>query len=240
VRHGRAVVGAGIALIGAALVVVLGAWMVDRERHDDAVRGLARAASGCETSIELGATGEYWLYLERSGEAPELPGNCEQAVAAGDGLDVEVEAPDGRRVEIDTDDSRSYDRAGFQGTSIGSIDITSPGTHQFRVTSDEGGVVAVGRDVGEAGVAWVVVVLAAVGLLAVGLGLVLLGARPSGVEPPVPGAPLPPPFTGLSDFVPVTSPPLVAEPAAWSPPPHPQPTPQPTPQRGATPFRDGA
>jgi hypothetical protein len=218
VKHGRVLVVLGAVLIGAAVLVVLATWYVDGARRDDAVRGLARAAAGCETSIDLGAGGEYWVYVEPDGDAPDLPGDCEQAIASGEGLEVEIVAPDGRVVEIDADDGRSYDRAGSAGTSIGSIEVTATGTHLVTVVSGEGGVVAIGRDPDTAGVAWVVAALASAGLLAIGLGLVVLGLRPPPPAPPEPGRPLPPPFTGLSDFVPVSGPPLVGAPGVWAPP----------------------
>nr|MCU0261568.1 hypothetical protein [Ilumatobacteraceae bacterium] len=139
-RRGRLLVGLGVGAIVLAIATVVAAWFVDQRRLDDAVADLARAAAGCETTIEMRSTGAYAVYLEPQGEAPALPGDCEQAVGSGEGLEIEVIAPDGRLVEVDDTEGPGYERAGEEGERIGTIEVTTPGAHLVRVVSPDGGV----------------------------------------------------------------------------------------------------
>jgi hypothetical protein len=237
------VLGVVVLLVG---IVGAGAlWFAANARLDDNVAGLARAPSGCVTTLDFDRTGEFTMFVETTGSLDDLAGDC-AADTVYDRDDVSDPAvvlvdPDGTEIEIQPTDGDDYDSGGFSGSSIGTIQIDVPGGHVLTVPADgDQFVVAVGGDpnAGVAPLRWGAILLFIVALVVSGILLVLGSRRSTGIEaadsgpwqpgalaPPSwpigpPGFPAPPPTTGA---VGPAGPPLVQPGSAptgspWAPP----------------------
>ncbi len=231
-----------VALVGAGLL-----WFSADERHEDAVRDLARAPAGCETTLEIADGGTYHLYLETAGRLGELPGGCVAAPGEFElprgsepQAEVELTAPDGTTIPVVASDGIAYDVGGFRGVEVGEVTVEQAGSYVLGVGPPEGGfAIAVGGDPDDgtdllrgAAVGTIVV-----GLLVAGILFLVAARRPPAptsarpVPPPSPHAPSPwpsgpplrapgPPSAGAGG---PSAPPGGAEPARspWAPPPPP-------------------
>lgn len=231
------------ALVGAGLF-----WFSADERHDDAVGDLARAAVGCETTLDFARTGNFYVYLETSGTIREVAGDCSAEPGPferprGDRPDVDLvlTGPDGAAVEIVASDGIAYDVDPFRGVQIGELTIDTVGAHRLAVSSGEVAfAIAVGGDPDDGtdvlrGAAMVVLIA---GLLVAG-GLFVFAARQTAsrsgqptVERGAGGAPPAGPWSDVSSSSPPTGPPLL--PPAHARPPAP-PRPPAAPPGGAEP-----
>ena len=99
--------GAGIVVLIVGLLAAIGLWYSAGQREADAVRNLARAPSGCDTTLDFESVGEFTVYVETAGrfdaaiagdcvvEGPyEVPGGSIPAVA------LSLTAPNGDAVEL--------------------------------------------------------------------------------------------------------------------------------------------
>ena len=225
------------------LVVMLGAavalWVASGERRSDNVANFARAAVGCDTTLDFEATGTFVLYIETSGEFDQLAGACD-ADRRYDrdpddvpDLDLVLLDPNGEPLELDEADADAYDVDGFVGTAALTVEIETPGDHVLTVVPTGGApfAVAVGRssDQGVALLRWGAIAAAIAGLVVGGL-LLVLGSRskpgpvapaapwsPEGAPWPAspPGFPAPPPTTGA---IGPPGPPRSSGPSSWAPP----------------------
>ena len=231
-RGPRVAVGVATALIGIVVGVVL--WFVAEARYNDGVESLARAAVGCDTTLDFSSAGEYLVFVETAGILPEVRGDCGASGAFDLGdvspptVEVTIADPDGADIALLTRiDRESYDRAGFLGESIGQIQVTTAGDHVVRVetASPDTFAIAIGEDpAGGVGAFRLVAALATVIGLAVGL-IVALTRRTTRVPPSAVQQPPPadwsvwqaPPAAGPPTAVPPRGPPVAPGAPAWSP-----------------------
>ncbi len=191
-----------IVLVAGALAAIL-LWLGADDRYDDGVVGLARAPVGCETVLDFDEPGEFFVFVETTGRLDEVRGDCDASgpydLADVPEVSVGVVDPDGAPVEISAVSGVDYDRAGFRGTSLGTIEVTEAADHVVRVESAAGQdfAVAVGRDPHD-GVGVLRVAAVALGALGVvvGLALVVIGLRgespgPTAHTPSPPSRPVP-------------------------------------------------
>jgi hypothetical protein len=156
----------GVVIIVVGVLAAAGLWYTAGQRYDDAVRGLARAPVGCDTTLDFAETGTYFLFVETTGAISDVTGNCD-AVTEYDSNRDEVPSvrltmwdpsslellPD-QAMALDRNSTTTYDAAGFVGQSIRSVDVTTAGDHVLRVESSASSAssafaVAVGRDPSE-------------------------------------------------------------------------------------------
>jgi hypothetical protein len=212
----------GVVLLVGLAVVSVALWIASGDRRADNVAGFARAPVGCDTTLDFEATGSFVLYIETSGEFPELAGACEAELVydrdADDvpQLDLTLLDPNGDELDLDDAGDDRYDVDGFVGSAAHTVQIETPGDHVLTVapTGGDAFAVAIGRspDEGVALLRWGAVAAAISGLLLGGLFLVLGSRRPP--TPPArpapwspdgrgwpaspPGFPVPPPTTGAT------------------------------------------
>lgn len=249
--------GRGWMLVLGAVVLVAGLigagalWYASSQRVDDNVADFARAPSGCVTTLDFTRTGEFNVYVETTGSFDELAGDCsaDAEYDRDEVADAQLQLVDagGATVDISEVSGVSYDTGAFTGSSVGVVQIETPGEHSLTVVADgDQFAVAVGGDPND-GVGllrWGAVVCAMVSLVVGGVLLVLGSRRPPQVTAsddslwapqasaatwPIgpPGFPAPPPTTGATG---PAGPPIAPPPIA---PPQGTPTPgsRPTPAR---------
>ena len=181
-RPGRLLTLLGVFIIVVGLAGALLLVGAASERQANAVEGFARAPVGCDTTLDFVESGEYLVFVERSGSTQAVSGDCD-APSAYDlqgAIDVVVTLvdPDGADIELDRAiGSVDYDIDGYVGQAAFSADIAVAGDHVMRVESDSGSfAVAVGRDPGD-GLPELFAAAAAAGVggVIVGLGMILAG-----------------------------------------------------------------
>lgn len=223
--------GVALALVGVVLSVVL--LTVATQRRDNAVEGLARAPVGCDTTLEFAETGEYTLYLERTGRIDAIRGSCDVdgdfTTPADPDVEIVVLDSDGDEVDlVRAGRGPKYSAAGFEGEPIFVVDIDDTDEHVIRVESDddETFAVAVGRNPngGVSALRIGAATSALVGLLG-GAALILAGARRKKVPAPVAGAwhasaPSTPIYYGQPGQAP-QGPPVYGQPGQSAPPTYP-------------------
>ena len=158
-RTGRGTVLFGLFVLLAGLAGAVVLYLVSQQRTDDAIRDLARAPVGCDTTLSFSDTGTFYVYIEHLGTLERLDGDCETpdeySRDADDQPTVEivVRDADGQDLELDRLDEEftySLDDS-FAGTATRQLEIESTGDYVVTVDSDEEDfVVAVGRDPGDA------------------------------------------------------------------------------------------
>jgi hypothetical protein len=188
-RMGRGTVlfGLLVLLAGVAGAVVL--FVLSQQRGDDAIRDLARAPVGCDTTLTFTDTGTFYVYIEHLGTLDSLDGDCETpdeyARGADDEPTVEITVTDDTGAELDLDrleDEFTYSLDdSFAGTATRRVEIESTGDYVVTVDSDDDDfVVAVGRDPGDTATALRLGAFAAgIAGIVLGLGLMLIGVRRS-------------------------------------------------------------
>lgn len=146
---------AGIVVAIVAVLAALGLWYSAGERETDAVRKLARAPIGCDTTLDFAAPGEFLLFVETTGVVDDVPGNCGSG-GPFERTDTAVPVPvvslvdaAGNSVALDSSSGVTYSADGRSGQSIRTFAIETPGDHVVTVESPTGDadfVLAVGRD----------------------------------------------------------------------------------------------
>ncbi len=155
-------------LVGGAVL-----YVVAQRRPAQTVEGFARAPVGCNTTLEFGETGTFYVFEEVGADAVEVGNGCQPVADPTSSFGVEFSG-ELTPASTDDDESLSYDVSGFDGRSVQSIEIAEPGQYTIEVTGNDLTVVAaVGRDPDERidGLRQAALILAIVGIV---LGLLLL------------------------------------------------------------------
>jgi hypothetical protein len=212
----------GAVVLVAGLIGAGAVWYVSSQRLDDNVAGFARAPSGCATTLDFARTGEFRLYVETTGSFDNLAGDCEADTEydRDEVADPQLRLvdPAGAAIVILDTAGAAYDTGAFTASSVGVVQIETPGEHLLTVAADGGQfAIAVGGGPydGVGLLRWGAVALAIVSLVVGGL-LLVLGSRRSPGPPasndslwvpqgsaatwPIgpPGFPPPPPTTGAT------------------------------------------
>ena len=135
-------------VIAAAMLIGADTMIAASRAESDAVR----LAGGCETVVELPATGVYRIGSESSGPALDSSMVCEAVPAGdrqGDVAEVVLVAPDGTQARLMSDgDASEYDGPGWRRQPIGSVRVDTPGEYSVTVIGENVGatVVTIGAD----------------------------------------------------------------------------------------------
>lgn len=137
----------GIVITVAAFVVA----MRGVEQNDRLVADLVRVPSGCATTVDVSASGTYFVYVETKGRVDSIDGcdNDSRTYNTDSAPDVDVTILDraGDVVEQTSDDTVSYSTPSGVGRSIGSFEAAEPGRYVIEVRSaTQSAVVTVGVD----------------------------------------------------------------------------------------------
>ena len=202
-----AMFGTGLAVLIVGLLAAVGLWYAADQRQSDGVRNLARAPSGCDTTLDFEAVGEFTMYIETAGhfDVP-IAGDCAVDGTYGvlgeslPAVSLEMTSPAGDDVVLANASGTTYDVDGFAGESIRTFSVETPGDHILRVDvagdSDVRLVVAVGKDPSDGvGMMQLGAVLAALAGLVIA-GAVMIASRRS--PKPAPGGAVAAPWpTGI-------------------------------------------
>lgn len=180
----------GLLLLGVLLLLAgLGAgaalYVTSGTQYEDAVKNLQRAPVGCDTEFNFSGTGTFIFYAESKGKIGDLRGDCENTGTDydhGDGrirADLTLTDSNGDPVDLARAEGASYDKGGFVGSEIRSLDITEPGRYTLSVQSDDSDfAIAVGRNPKKDAESMqkIAIIAAAAGVVLGGL-LIILGLR---------------------------------------------------------------
>lgn len=220
--------GTGIVVLIVGFLVAIGFWYSADQRESDAVRNLARAPLGCDTTLDFDAAGEFIVYVETVGRLDtQLAGDCaadrtyefdgDEAPAMVLALTTE----DGEAVELLDSSGVTYDAAGFSGESIRTFRIDTPGDHVLRVEApddpDASLAVAIGRDPSDGvGAMQLGAAIAAAVALLIGGALFVAARRKNESTPPADDVPA---WDGQSAGWATTPPgaPVAPSPSGWAP-----------------------
>lgn len=240
-------------LLGVGVVLLLGGvgagaalYVASGSQYEDAVKKLQRAPIGCDTEFNFTGTGTFIFYAESKGAIGDLRGDCENTGTDYDHGDSRISVEliltddNGDEVDLDRTDGASYDKGGFVGTEVRSLQLDKPGKYTLSVQSDDTDfAIAVGRNPKKdfESAQTTAIIVAAAGLV-LGALLIILGLRRKAVPAGAAGSGQPAAFqpggfppVGQPTWAPVappTAPPGVGEPT-------PQPYQQPYPQPGQPP-----
>jgi hypothetical protein len=185
-RMGRGAVLLGLFLLLAGIAGAVVLYLLSGQQRDDAIRDLARAPAGCDTTLAFSDTGTFYIYTEHLGRLDTLDGDCETPDEYSSDADVapriRLHDDEGGEVELDRlDDEFTYTLGDtFAATARRQFEIETIGDYILTVESDDGNdfVVAVGRDPADAANMMKLGALGAgVAGVVMGLGLVLVGIR---------------------------------------------------------------
>ena len=189
----------GVGLLLGFLAAAVGLWIGANRLYDNNVAGFARSPVGCDTTLDFDRTGEFFLYVETTGQLDGMRGDCGASTTyerKGEPPQVQVvlRDPSGEVVQIESSPGLHYDTGEYVGRSFRTVQIADLGGHILTVGTVEGAefVVAIGRDPND-GVGlmrWGAFAALVAGLLLGGLFLVL-GSRRSAasVTDPAPWRP---------------------------------------------------
>lgn len=121
------------------------------QRDQELITDLVRTPTGCVSTVDISATGRYYVYVETKGTINEI-GPCNN-----DARDFEFDIPPevtvtltdagGDAIDLRPDDSVEYDAPDFMGESVATFVISEPGTFTVAVQSSQAdAVVAIGRN----------------------------------------------------------------------------------------------
>ncbi len=217
----------GIVALAAGLVAGVFLWLAAGHRYDDAVRHLAPAPIGCDTTLSFDRTGTYTFFVETKGHVGAIEGDCESAardydVASLPRVTLTLVDADGTNLDLERTSGPTYDRAGRRGEGIRAARIDRTGTYVLTVAATStDAMIRVGKDPGRGVAALRAGAVAALVAGAVAGALLMLLARPrrraAQLRPPVPAWP-----TGLPTRPPLGPPtanPPIPPPYAPRPPP---------------------
>ena len=156
-RTGRGTVLFGLVVLLAGLGGAVVLYLLSLQRGEDAIRDLARAPVGCDTTLSFSDTGTFYVFIEHLGRLEEIDGDCDTTTDeySRDPEDEPVVTitlvdEDGNQIELDRLDEEftySLDDS-FAGTATRQFEIETTGDYVMTVESSDGDdfVVAVGRD----------------------------------------------------------------------------------------------
>ncbi|WP_394935054.1 hypothetical protein [uncultured Ilumatobacter sp.] len=191
----------GLAVLIVGLLATVGLWYAADQRQSNAVSNLARAPSGCETTLDFAAVGDFTMYAETAGRFDEpIAGNCAADGAynvPGDSLpaiSLKMTSPAGDEIVLTDASGSTYDVDGFQGESIRTFSVETPGDHILRVDvsgdSEVRLVMAVGKEPSDGvGMMRLGAVLAALAGLVLGGTMTIASRRPPKTAATVPFEP---------------------------------------------------
>lgn len=188
-RTGRGTVLFGLVVLLAGLGGAVVLYLLSLQRGEDAIRDLARAPVGCDTTLSFSDTGTFYVFIEHLGRLEEIDGDCDTTTDeySRDPEDepvvtITLVGEDGDQIELDRLDEEftySLDDS-FAGTATRQFEIETTGDYVMTVESSDGDdfVVAVGRDPADLSNTMRIAALASgVAGVVLGGGLVLLGVR---------------------------------------------------------------
>ncbi len=139
--------------ISAIVVFIVGMTLalIGVQRDQELIADLVRTPTGCVSTVDISATGRYYVYVETKGTINEI-GPCNN-----DARNFEFDMPPevtvtltdagGDVVELRPDDSVEYDVPDFVGESVATLVIAEPGTFTLVMQSPQAdAVVALGRN----------------------------------------------------------------------------------------------
>ncbi len=115
------------------------------------ITDLVRTPSGCVSTIDISATGRYYIYVETKGTIADL-GACNNDTRdykfdVAPEVTVALQSSDGTDVDVRPDDSVEYDAPDFVGESVSTFVLSEPGTFTLVMQSNEpNAVIAIGRN----------------------------------------------------------------------------------------------
>ena len=135
----------------AVFVVGMTLALIGVQRDQELIADLVRTPTGCVSTVDISATGRYYVYVETKGTINEI-GPCNN-----DARNFEFDIPPevtvtltdagGDAVDLRPDDSVEYDAPDFMGESVATFVISEPGTFTVAVQSPQAdAVVAIGRN----------------------------------------------------------------------------------------------
>jgi hypothetical protein len=139
--------------ISAIVVFIVGMMLalIGVQRDQELIADLVRTPTGCVSTVDISATGRYYVYVETKGTINEI-GPCNN-----DARNFEFDIPPevtvtltdagGDAVDLRPDDSVEYDAPDFMGESVATFVISEPGTFTLVMQSPQAdAVVAIGRN----------------------------------------------------------------------------------------------
>jgi hypothetical protein len=150
---------AGVIVLIVGLLAAVGLWYSAGQRQSEAVRNLARAPVGCDTTLNFEVAGEFLVFVEIEGKIGNVTGSCESPgdfgqLGISQGLPpvrLDLTAPDGSDVALDTRTGVDYDADGSAGQAIRTFVVERPGDYVLRVQPANDAepavfAIAIGRD----------------------------------------------------------------------------------------------
>jgi len=139
--------------ISAVVVFAVGMTLalIGVQRDQQLIHDLVRTPSGCASTIDISATGRYYIYVETKGTIADL-GPCNKVVRdyqfdSAPEVTVSLQTSDGSEVDMRPDDSIEYDAPDFAGKSVSTFVISEPGSFTLVMQSNEpNAVIAIGRN----------------------------------------------------------------------------------------------
>ena len=125
--------------------------LIGVQRDQQLISDLVRTPSGCVSTIDVSATGRYYIYVETKGTMTDL-GPCNNDDRSyqfnkAPEVAVSLQSSDGVDVDVRPDDSIEYDAPDFVGSSVATFVISEPGTFTLVMQSNEpNAVIAIGRN----------------------------------------------------------------------------------------------
>ena len=125
--------------------------LIGVQRDQQLISDLVRTPSGCVSTIDVSATGRYYIYVETKGTMTDL-GPCNNDDRSyqfnkAPEVAVSLQSSDGVDVDVRPDDSIEYDAPNFVGSSVATFVISEPGTFTLVMQSIEpNAVIAIGRN----------------------------------------------------------------------------------------------
>jgi hypothetical protein len=148
-------------LLGLGIVLLLGGvgagaalFVVSGSQYQDAVKNLQRAPVGCDTDFNFTETGTFTFYTETKGKVGSLRGDCANSDTSYNHdqssrvqVDLTLTDSNGDKVDLGRGEGASYDKGGYIGTEVRTLDLNKPGKYTLSVQSDDTDfAIAVGRN----------------------------------------------------------------------------------------------
>jgi len=139
--------------ISAVVVFAVGMTLalIGVQRDQQLISDLVRTPSGCVSTIDISATGRYYIYVETKGTIADL-GPCNNDARdykfdSAPEVTVALQSSTGTDVDVRPDDAIEYDAPDFAGKSVSTFVIAEPGTFTLVMQSNEpNAVIAIGRN----------------------------------------------------------------------------------------------
>lgn len=139
--------------ISAIVVFAVGMTLalIGVQRDQELIADLVRTPTGCVSTINISATGRYYVYVETKGTIDEV-GPCnndarDYTFDTPPEVSVTLQGAGGDAVDLRPDESIEYNAPDFIGKSVATFVISEPGTFTLVMQSDDSNaVIAVGRN----------------------------------------------------------------------------------------------